>query len=425
MIQRPDESAQGTPVGTALLWTLAGASIALLAYEAVTLVGSVLRPLIANPQALQTDFHYYYEAAIRFSQSSARLYLPTDDVIAGFAYPPPAIVPFLWLSNWSLGTALAALTVASYLLLFVSMRQWMALLRRHGFEIDRSFTVAAALIVFALGPTYMNAIFGQVNVFVLASAVAFVSLAPTSARVAALVLAAGIWLKVYPVVLAAIGLWDRKSWRALGWAAVALVGIVVALLPVVPLDGYRNYFFEILPTRLDKTAIHITNQSLVAFLERFRYPSAQFLNWTGEQAVIVSGVIRLLNLVFAAAVVIALTRRTAEGPRGRAMTAATVIALIAVIAPLGWGHTYVLALPLVVLQLASMRRASPIVAFTIFVCVAALMIPAGRRLAFLEASPDWLLNIIYSRYLLSTLLLAAIPAAPIGRTTESIGVTSA
>ena len=93
-------------VGPALLWILAAVSVALLIYELTTLIGSVLRPLIANPLALQTDFHYYYDAAVRFSDQRGRLYLPGDDVIAGFAYPPPAILPFMWLSGWPLGTAL-------------------------------------------------------------------------------------------------------------------------------------------------------------------------------------------------------------------------------------------------------------------------------------------------------------------------------
>ena len=59
------------------------------------------------------------------------------------------------------------------------------------------------------------------------------------------------------------------------------------------------------------------------------------------------------------------------------------------------------------------------VAIAIFFCVAALMVPAGRRFAFVQGSPDWLLNLIYSRYLLATLVLAAIPSTSIGRTTES------
>ena len=60
-----------------------------------------------NPNALQTDFHYYYDAAVRFrADPDAGLYQLSDDVIAGFAYPPPAILPFVALSHLPLGEAL-------------------------------------------------------------------------------------------------------------------------------------------------------------------------------------------------------------------------------------------------------------------------------------------------------------------------------
>ena len=408
-----------------MLWILAAVSVVLLIYELTTLIGSVLRPLIANPLVLQTDFHYYYDAAVRFSAQRALLYLPGDDVIAGFAYPPPAILPFMWLSGWPLGTALLAFTIASYLVLFVALQQWIGCLKRHGFGVDRRTTIALMLIAFALGPTYMNAIFGQVNAFVLACAVAFVSLAPTTTLEAALVLAIGTWLKVYPIMLAAIGLWDRRTWRALGWSIVAAIAIAIVVMAIVPPQAFRSFFVDVLPSRIDKTAIHISNQSLVAFLERFRYPSLQFLNWTGEQAVTVSAAVRVLNLIAAGAVVLALWLRARDGARALVSNAAILMALIAVAVPLGWGHTYMMVLPLVMLQLIAMRDARPIVAIAIFFCVAALMVPAGRRFAFVEGSPDWLLNLIYSRYLLATLVLAAIPAASIGRTTESPIVASA
>ena len=300
-----------------MLWILAAVSVALLIYEMTTLIGSVLRPLIANPLALQTDFHYYYDAAVRFSEQRARLYLPGDDVIAGFAYPPPAILPFMWLSGWPLGTALLAFTIASYLVLFVALQQWIGCLKRHGFDVDRRTTIALMLIAFALGPTYMNAIFGQVNAFVLACAVAFVSLSPTTTLEAALVLAIGTWLKVYPIMLAAIGLWDRRTWRALGWSIVAAIAIAIVVMAIVPPQAFRSFFVDVLPSRIDKTAIHISNQSLVAFIERFRYPSPQFLNWTGEQAVTVSAAVRVLNLI-AAGAAIAGALATRAGRRARA-----------------------------------------------------------------------------------------------------------
>ena len=99
-----------------------------------------------------------------------------------------------------------------------------------------------------------------------------------------------------------------------------------------------------------------------------------------------------------------------------------LIALIAVIVPLGWGHTYVMVLPLVIYQLIAMTGASSKKAIGIFCCVLALMIPAGRHLPFAWA-PDWLENVVYSRYLIATIALMLISTA-VGRTTESRSVTS-
>jgi hypothetical protein len=66
---------------------------------------------------------------------------------------------------------------------------------------------------------------------------------------------------------------------------------------------------------------------------------------------------------------------------------------------------HVLSLPLVILHLIAMRHGSPIYVTTVCVCVAAMMIPAGRRFAFVEVLPAIVQNIVYSRYLLATVTL--------------------
>ena len=390
-----------------MLWILASVAFALLCYELPTLLTAVLWPLWNNPNVLQTDFHYYYEAARRFSGNPGLLYLASDHVIAGFAYPPPAIVPFVALAKLPLGAALLVLTLASYAALLAAIHLWFAYLRRQGMVIDRSTAAAVALVAVALGPTYMNMMIGQVNAFVLLTTVGFVSFAPLLPVVAAFMLASGIWLKVYPAAIGAIGAWDPRTWRALAWTLLALVVLAVASLLFVPPSAYRAFFTEVLPSRIDKTAIHITNQSLVAFLERFRYPSYQFLNWTGEQAVTVSGAVRLINLLGAAVAVALLWNRSRQGRHAHAASAAGLIALVAVIAPLGWGHTYVMVLPMVTLHLIRLRDARPVEAALIAGCVVALMIPAGRHLP-IDAAPDWLQNLLYSRYLLSTFVLCVL-----------------
>jgi hypothetical protein len=95
-----------------------------------------------------------------------------------------------------------------------------------------------------------------------------------------------------------------------------------------------------------------------------------------------------------------------------------MMALVAILAPLGWGHTYVMVLPLVVLQLIAMRDAPWPIAVLIFACVMAMMVPAGRHLP-IESAPSWLQNVVYSRYLLATLALVITSTLSVGRTTKS------
>jgi alpha-1,2-mannosyltransferase len=382
---------------------LAGVSIALLIYEGWTLATSVLLPLLGNPNILQTDFHYYYDAALRFRADSSRLYQLSDDVIAGFTYPPPAILPFVLLSYLPLGAAFAVLTAASYAAVLASIVMWLRYLRQRRVTVDRSDAIAATLVALALGPTYSNAIFGQVNAWVLVCAVAFITIGPLRPAVGGALLAAGTLLKIYPGLLTAVGLWDRRAWRPIAYSAIASIAIVVLVLPIVPPGAYQTFVNDVLPARVDKTAVHISNQSLIAFIERLFLPPERFLEWTGEQAVTASAPVRAFNLAFGLAIIALLSHRARRGDALHAV--AGLIALAAVIAPLGWGHTYVLSLPLVILHLIAMRHGSPIYVTTVCVCVAAMMIPAGRRFAFVEVLPAIVQNIVYSRYLLATVTL--------------------
>ncbi len=400
-----------------MLWILAGVSIALLAYQGFTLGTAVLSPLVSNPNALQTDFHYYYEAALRFRADPSRLYLPTDDVIAGFAYPPPAILPFVVLSHLPLGAALLWMTMGSYVALVCSIVLWISYLHRRGVPVDVRTAIGAGLVAVALGPAYSNAVFGQVNAFVLVCAVGFVTIVPRLPAAAGALLAIGIWLKIYPVLTVVIGLWDRRAWRRIAYAAGALVLIALIMLPVVPVGAYQTFWSEVLPARFDKTAVHISNQSLIAFLARFAMPTERFLNWTGEQAIEAGVAIRAFNWAFGVVVIALLWRRAKRRPGIEAVdSAAAVMALAAVIAPLGWGHTFVIVLPLVILHLVTLRDARAMQVVIVGCSVAAMMIPAGRRFWFIEQLPAWAQNVAYSRYLLATLVLLALPPAIVSLT---------
>ena len=85
------------------------------------------------------------------------------------------------------------------------------------------------------------------------------------------------------------------------------------------------------------------------------------------------------------------------------------MALVALAAPLGWGHTYVMVLPLVVLRLVTLQSMNRVQALLVVSCILALMVPAGRMFHFADRWPDWLQNLLYSRYLIATVVLALLP----------------
>ena len=318
------------------------------------------------------------------------------------------------LSHLPLGTAFLQLTIASLAAILAAVVLWIRHLQARGIAIERRTALAAGTVAVALGPVYSNAIFGQVNGFVLLCTVIFVTLGPRWPSIGGAGLAIGAWLKIYPVLMIVIGLWNRSAWRRIAYAIGSAVVLVVIAAGLIPLGAYQTYLGEVLPQRLDKTAVHIINQSLVAFLERFTVPPERFLNWTGDQVVAVSGSVRAVNFAAGIAMIALLWRRAGRGPRVEAVdAAAAVMALAAVIAPLGWHHAYVLVLPLVILHLVSLRHAPPLHAAAVCACVAAMMVPAGRRFAVVELLAPWVQNVFYSRYLLATLVLMALtPAVP-------------
>ena len=97
-------------------------------------------------------------------------------------------------------------------------------------------------------------------------------------------------------------------------------------------------------------------------------------------------------------------------PDEHAAAIASLVALIAVVAPLGWGHTYVMVLPLVMLRLAEIRNAAAFKTAAVVACVLALSLPAGRHFP-LDQLPGWLQNIFYSRYLIATVAMVGLTSA--------------
>ena len=77
------------------------------------------------------------------------------------------------------------------------------------------------------------------------------------------------------------------------------------------------------------------------------------------------------------------------------------------------------------LRLITMKDESALIAALIAISVCALMIPAGKHLP-IDAAPDWIENILYSRYLIATFVLISISSKRwVGHQTKSTIIASA
>lgn len=375
-------------------------------YEIRQLVVSVV-PRDLHDVRATNDFGFYYQAAETFFRGGGD---PYDDVAIrnhhGFNYPPPSLVFFLPFLAVPPGVAFLAFIALSYALLpFAAglIRRTVTPVTSGDVSAETPLLLLALIVV--IGPQFQNVTFGQVNTLALLCCLGYVRLVERDRPVlGGLVLSLGCWLKVFPALLAFVALRDARYRRAL--AGVALGGVLVPLLllPLVPPWVYVRYFREVLPTLSELTTGQILNASIPAVLARARMDShAEIL---GDEMFAVPPLERTLLGVATLAVVAALAfgylRRST--PERRATAAVVVMALIPLVVPLGWGYTYILALPLLWLVLAHALADG---GWRLAAALAALLaLHAPSHTVFpVTGMPVLIAQFVYARYPVAVLVL--------------------
>lgn len=368
------------------------------------------------------DFRIYLESALRFTNETSTLYaVHSNTSLVGFLYPPPSILLFLPLTQLETRQAYGLFLLVSYAVAAAALWGWTKLMRDPACGLPAmSDADAAVLVLFGLasGPMFAAAIAGQIDPIVLAFCTGYVLLLRQSRGVAAgAVLAVGFWIKIYPALLLIHAMRTPEARRVL--AGFLLGGALLPLVcfPVVPFDLYRLYFLDLLPDLSARTLVATYNQSAIAFLTRLDLPITEALR--PAIAYKVAGTVKFAVYLAAAAAILICVRITRGRKEKSLVLAASLLALVGPIAPLGWAHAYVYVLPLLGLCLGfslRMRKIAPLAIVT--VAFGAMLLPAYRRMDFLADAPDVLQNLIYSRYLFSTLAILVLTWALIPRYRE-------
>lgn len=376
---------------------------------------------LAEPQHFIVDYSWFHEAALRFFGGEP-LYADPE-----YFYPPPAVLAFwptTWLGKVAGYIASGPLIASGLAACFAwALRLWE---RETGEAIPRATRIALLVIGLASGPVFQNLKYAQVNVLVLASALAFLHLVqrgrPGWGMVA---LAGGFWLKLLPLALAPLGLLRQRPRspvasgatpmrQRLGWAAGGAAGFVLvplALLPWVPWGLYREYAAERFPAFSGLTDSSGLSNSIQASITRLDLPI---------EVVTQSGMLPATPLATAlagavGAVVVGGALWSAWAGRiGVVWAGLIVLAVLPAVVPLGWEHTFVLAVPLVLVSLAEAGRQGPLARTLVAFCAVAFFAqrpPATWMLVLVDALPRWCIDLYLTRLWAAVLVLIGLAFA--------------
>jgi uncharacterized membrane protein len=376
---------------------------------ALGFLGLEMKMLAETWPAAGTDFSIYYRAALDFREDPSLLYKAEAPGFDQYLYPPPSILLFSGFSLMPIQTAYMVFIGLMYVCLVASLLLARSLCRDAGLGWTRWEFVAFAFLALASAPVYHNISLGQVNSLVLFLSLLYLFLLNRQKPVAAgIVLAIAIWIKLYPALLL-LAAFDRKNRKAVLSCAAAGILIPALLLPFVPFSLYEGFAGKFL--QITKyTSGHIINQSFTAFLYRFGMSPERIFLWPNIFET--TGWIKMLNLaLLALLLLLTWVRRRPGTSENRLLLGAVLLSASAVFSNLGWGHTYLLSLPLLMAGFPLLRQSirSSVLYYLFVLLISALyLIPVHNHPSLLDRLPFFVQNIYYSRLLWLTLFLVII-----------------
>ncbi len=372
--------------------------------------------LIQNDKLKLTssDFLGFYLGTRRFLAGADTLYeINAARNLTGYTYPPLSVAFYAPFGLFGQSTAHAIFLVSSAGALVVAL--WLTLRTRRLIygkrQSDQIKAIVFALLVAASGPSFSTFVSNQVNAIVILMCLGAVYLGLRQCSfVGAILLAFGCWIKIYPALLI-LAMLAIKSLRATAYKAMAFAVVLPAmLLWLIPLGLYERYLFDLLPSMAGRVTSHLYNQSITASAVRLGLP---FDQWSRYLTVDVPLWIRAVNVavLVAALGLFRISRvRRASNPL---LVVLIALAFIPLIAPLGWGHSFLFSTFLVaycaVYGKASGTRIIAALAWVL------LLIPAYSELRFLRDLAPALTEVLYFRYPIAVAAVIVVAIAQAGQ----------
>ncbi|MEP6879726.1 MAG: glycosyltransferase family 87 protein [Nitrosospira sp.] len=352
------------------------------------------------PNGPRSDFSVYYFAAERVLSHPATLYeFEATLNFAGYTYPPLSILLFIPFTLFDYYTAYILFQFVSVIALIVAI--WCIILARQHvspeLRIDHRKYTLFALLVLASGPAFSTSVSGQVNSVVLALCLGAVVFGMRrQPLVGGTMLAFACWIKIYPVLLvvAMLGIKSQRTTALFSIAAGVLLPVMMLFL--VPLVLYDHYFLQLLPVMGGKIVSDLSNQSITASAIRLSLPIDLWTTWVQIDA---PRWARLLNAAILVAILAMFSFTRISRSFDSLLVILLALAFIPLIAPLGWGHSYLFTVPLVAYCAIYCER--PAIRLVAGVAWLLLLVPAYSILGPLQQFGTLVVGVLYFRYFLA------------------------
>ncbi|HEY4287087.1 MAG TPA: glycosyltransferase family 87 protein [Puia sp.] len=356
-----------------------------------------------------TDFSIYYHAAGSFDSPGAQLYSTKTTSFDQYLYPPPCILLFRFFHLFPERTAYLLFTLTMYACLIAALILALSLSK-----INPAKTLPLLLFALASAPVYHQVSLGQINSLVLLLSLLYLHFLQKNSALSGALLALAIWIKLYPILLIIPAFLSPQGRRSILFCALSGLILPLLCLPWIPLHFYRD-FANILSTLSQYTSAHIINQSFTAFYMRARLSFDQAFQWPNVYWV--PAWLRVVNYLLLAFVILLAAIQTYRY-RAFHLAGFLLLAASAVFSPLGWGHTFVLCLPLWILCLekldTSSRGSLPAYGLFIVTCLL-LLIPVYNHPVFSDHWPAPLRALYYSRFFFITVFLILFAGYPFAK----------
>lgn len=405
MIIKPGNKSDTVLILTAILFLLLFVrNIYILEFEKVI-------PLFSNHDHFVLDFEYFYKMGIQSITSPARLYCDPDNEGTAVLllkrnvfhpYPPPAALLFRMFSILPFAYSYAVWSMLIYIVIVITFYLYVNCLHEERFQGESGMWFPLVLCISA-APAFLDSSFGNVNSLLLLLCVVYAWLFKGKKYVrAGVVLSFAFWLKLYPAVLLLTIFKTGEKRKLIGSFMAGISGVFIISLFFIPIEVFKEFFLEITPAYSGQTITHVFNQSLTpALLRLFRGSTDIFFSY---DHMVIPLEFRIVTYVVIVSALIVFWYITLKYKASSTCIIAGLCNLIPLITPIGWGYTFVMLYPsLIILYYRGILRTN-VTALLYLLCCFALAAPSYHNIE--KLSLHYLFKLIYySRYTISSLLL--------------------